>query len=68
MVVRVIVMVMVMVVPIPTGWIIHLSTSWLAWVPAASLSQDDPPPKVASQLPHLFPEGHGLVQVGKKIG
>src|SRR5688572_18387725 len=66
--VRMIVLMMVMmIVGLRTGGVFHNSTTRLAVVAAAVLTQDHATPQVARQLVQLFGQRHGLVQVGQEV-
>ena len=58
---------MVMFVGLRTGGMFDLSTARLAVMPTAILSQDYPPPQVASEFEKFFWQGHGLIEVGQEV-
>ena len=58
---------MVMIVSLRTGEMFHSSTAGLAVMTTTTLSQDHPPPQVASQFEKLFRQRHRLVEIGQKI-
>ena len=58
---------MVMIVSLRTGEMFHSSTAGLAIMTTTALSQDHPPPQVASQFEKLFRQRHRLVEIGQKI-
>ena len=56
-----------MFVSLRTGEMFHSSTAGLAVMTTTALSQDHPPPQVASQFEKLFRQRHRLVEIGQKI-